>query len=39
MGKTSFRNPERGLPNLLSDEYIYAVDEVNDDRVLFVKHA
>ncbi len=39
MGKTSVRNPTRGLPNIPSDEYVHAVDDINEDRVLFVKHA
>ncbi len=39
MGKRSVRNATRGLPNTLSDEFVHAVDDINEDRVLFVKHA
>lgn len=39
MGKTSSRNPVRGLPNTLNEEFVGSVDDINEDRVLFVKHA
>ncbi len=39
MGKTSSRNPVRGLPNVMNEECIGSVDDVNEDRVLFVKRA
>lgn len=39
MGKTSTRNPFRGLPNTMNDDFIRSVDDINEDRVLFVKHA